>query len=283
MYQPMGPMLRTAYAEGYAVLAVNALDLETARTIIDAAQSVRSPIIIDFYEGLLVEHLPTRFLVDGVRRMAQEASVPVAVSIDHGKTETLVRQAIHLGFSSAMMDASELPLEENIATVRRVVEFAQAYGVSVEGEVGGMGAVAGDAFTREEMMTDPEQAARFVAETGVDALAVSYGSSHGLLPEGYVPELDFDRLARIDEACRIPLVLHGGSGTSPEDLRRSGASGVAKVNMGADFMQANVDGFVAAHEEDPGLELFELRAAAARRARDTVLTYLEPCGSAGRA
>ena len=283
MYQPMGPMLRTAYDEGYAVLAVNALDLETACTIISAAESVRSPIIVDFYEGLLVEHLPTRFLVDGVRRMAQEASVPVAVSIDHGKTEALVRQAIHLGFSSAMMDASELPLEENIATVRRVVDFARAYDVSIEGEVGGMGAVAGGAFTREEMMTDPDQAARFVAETGVDALAVSYGSSHGLLPEGYVPVLDHDRLARIDEACGIPLVLHGGSGTSAEDLRRSVAAGVAKVNMGADFMQANVDGFVAAHETDPGLELFELRAAAARRGRETVLEYIEPCGSAGRA
>jgi len=283
MYQPMGRMLRTAYDEGYAVLAVNALDLETACTIISAAESVRSPIIVDFYEGLLVEHLPTRFLVDGVRRMAQEASVPVAVSIDHGKTEALVRQAIHLGFSSAMMDASELPLEENIATVRRVVDFARAYDVSIEGEVGGMGAAAGGAFTREEMMTDPDQAARFVAETGVDALAVSYGSSHGLLPEGYVPVLDHDRLAHIDEACGIPLVLHGGSGTSAEDLRRSVAAGVAKVNMGADFMQANVDGFVAAHEADPGLELFELRAAAARRGRETVLEYIEPCGSAGRA
>jgi fructose-bisphosphate aldolase class II len=283
MYQPMGPMIREAYENGYAVLAVNALNLETARSIIRAAEEARSPVIIDFYEGLLVDHLPARVLVDGVRALAREASVPVAISIDHGKHEHLVRQAIHAGFTSAMMDASELPFEENVEAVRRIVEFAQAYGASIEGEVGGMGAVAGGAFTREEMMTDPEQAAAFVRTTGVDALAVSYGSSHGLLPEGFVPVLDFDRLERIDAACGTPLVLHGGSGTSPEDLRRSVASGVAKVNMGADFMQANVRGFVDAHQEDPDRELFELLAAADDEARRTVREYMEPCGSVGRA
>lgn len=283
MHVPMGPMLRAAYADGYAVLAVNALNLETSQTIIRAAEEARSPIIVDLYQGLLQDYLPIEVLFHGVRQMAVDASVPVAISVDHGKDEAHVRRSIHHGFTSAMMDASELPFEENIRVVKGVVEFAQAYGASIEGEIGGMGAVAGEAFTRAEMMTVPEQAQEFLRRTGVDAIAVSYGSSHGLLPEGYVPELDFARLEAIDELCHAPLVLHGGSGTSADDLEASVKRGIAKVNMGADFMQANAQGFVEAFREDSSRELFELMRVASERGTRTVLDYLEPCGSIGRA
>ncbi|MFF0739242.1 class II fructose-bisphosphate aldolase [Streptomyces sp. NPDC004111] len=283
MYEPMGPMLRAARKGGYAVLAVNALNLETAATVVAAAERARSPIVINLYEGHLRAHLPGLQLIDGTRRMAEAASVPVAVGIDHGKDEAHVRRMIHAGFSSVMMDASERPFEENAAVVRRTVEFATAYGASVEAEVGGMGATAGGRFTTEDMMTDPGQAARFAALTGVDALAVSYGSSHGELPPGYTPALRFDRLAEISARCALPLVLHGGSGTSPEDLARSVELGISKVNMGADFMRANVRGFVEAYRAAPDAELVDLLAAAHAEAAAVALRYLEPCGSVGRA
>ena len=169
--------------------------------------------------------------------MAENVNVEVAINLDHGQDIAFVKQCLHEGFSSVMMDASMHPLE-NIAITKEIVQFAQAYNASVEAEVGDMGAVAGDQYTSDAMYTDPEEAIHFIRATGVDCLALSYGSSHGDYPEGYRPAFRFDIVQTIKEATDLPLVLHGGSGAGRENILRSVALGINKINVGADFMKA---------------------------------------------
>lgn len=283
MHVPMGPMLRTANEDGYAVLAINALSIETAQSIIMAAEAAKAPVIIDLYQEHLRGHVDFRFLLPAVIRLAEESFVPVAVNLDHGKDPVYVRQAIHGGFLSVTMDASEHPYEVNVQTVRDLVTFAQPYGVSVEAELGGMGAVAGDQFTSDSMYTDPEQAEAFVAATGVDALAVSYGSSHGTFPDGVVPEFRFDILEAVKAKTGIPLVLHGGSGSGPENLRTSVQLGITKINMGADFMRANVRRIHDVLADDPDVEYMDLLHSTLEAGAAMALSYIELSGSEGKA
>lgn len=283
MHVPMGPMLRAANEDGYAVLAINALSIETAQSIIMAAETAKSPVIIDLYQEHLRGHVDFRFLLPAIIRLAEESFVPVAINLDHGKDPVYVRRAIHGGFLSVMMDASEHPYEVNVQTVRDLVAFAQPYGVSVEAELGGMGAVAGDQFTSDSMYTDPEQAEAFVAATGVDALAVSYGSSHGTFPEGVVPEFRFDILEAVKAKTGIPLVLHGGSGSGPDNLRTSVQLGITKINMGADFMRANVRRINDVLASDPDIEYMDLLHSTLEAGAAMALGYIELSGSEGKA
>ena len=283
MYVPMGPMLNRANEHGYAVLAVNALSIETMMAIIAAAEEAQAPIIIDLYQEHLRGHVDFRYLLPAAIELARESFVPVAVNLDHGKDPGYVRRAIHGGFLSVMMDASESPYEQNLATVRDLVQFARPYGVSVEAELGGMGAVAGGKFTSDAMFTDPDQAEEFVAATGVDALAVSYGSSHGTFPDGYVPEFRFDVLDAVKKKTGIPLVLHGGSGSGTENLRRSVELGINKINMGADFMRANVRSIQNSIDTDPDIEFMDVLHGTLAAGADLVLSYLGITRSEGQA
>lgn len=279
----MGAMLNRANDHGYAILAVNALSIETMMSIISAAEQVRSPIIIDLYQEHLRGHVDFRYLIPAAIQLAHESFVPVAVNLDHGKDPDYVRRAIHGGFLSVMMDASESPYEQNLATVRDLVQFAKPYGASVEAELGGMGAVAGGQFTDDSMFTDPDQAEAFVTTTGVDALAISYGSSHGTFPDGYVPEFRFDVLEAVKRKARIPLVLHGGSGSGEENLRTSVKLGINKINMGADFMRANVLSLQHSLVAAPDIEYMDLLHGTLAAGTDLVLRYLSLTGSEGEA
>jgi fructose-bisphosphate aldolase class II len=193
---------------------------------------------VDLLQDHLKTHLDHRYLTQPIIRMAENANVEVAINLDHGQDIAFVKQCLHEGFSSVMMDASMHPLEKNIAITKEIVQFAQAYNASVEAEVGDMGAVAGDQFTSDGMYTDPEEAIHFIRATGVDCLALSYGSSHGDYPAGYRPAFRFDIVQTIKEATDLPLVLHGGSGAGSENILRSVALGINKINVGADFMKA---------------------------------------------
>lgn len=238
MYVSMKEMLQKANEEKYAVMAINCFNLETAKGVIQAAEELNAPIIIDLLQDHLKMHLGYEYLTLPIRRMAENASVEVAVNLDHGQDIAFVKQCLHEGFSSVMMDASMFELEENIRITKEMVEFAQTYNASVEAEVGNMGASAGDGWTSEQMLTDADEAIRFISETGVDCLAVSYGSSHGDYPEGYVPEFRFDIVEKIKSATNLPLVLHGGSGAGEENIKKSVALGISKINVGSDFMAA---------------------------------------------
>lgn len=238
MYVSMKEMLQKANRENYAVMAINCFNLETAKAVIDAAAESHAPIIVDLLQDHLKAYLDHRYLTQPIIRMAENVNVEVAINLDHGQDIAFVKQCLHEGFSSVMMDASMHPLEKNIAITKEIVQFAQAYNASVEAEVGDMGAVAGDQYTSDAMYTDPEEAIHFIRATGVDCLALSYGSSHGDYPEGYRPAFRFDIVQTIKEATDLPLVLHGGSGAGRENILRSVALGINKINVGADFMKA---------------------------------------------
>jgi fructose-bisphosphate aldolase class II len=229
----MGEILRPCVGQGWAVGAYDTCNLETTQAILDAAAADEAPTILMIYPS----HTPQadwRTVSRLVAAEVERAAVPAALVLDHARSLDQVEYALTLGFSGIMIDASLAPLDENIALTRQAVELAHAWDVSVEAELGHVG-------TGEDVLSEDEQAAhltrvdeaeRFAAETGVDALAVSIGTVHGLYRG--TPRLDFERLEQLHAVCPIPLVLHGGSDTPDADLRRAIELGIAKINVWTD-------------------------------------------------
>lgn len=285
MYQSMKGMLAKANAEGYAVMAINAFNLETARGVIRAAEEMDAPIIIDLLQDHVKAFFDCDILTQPVIKMAQAAHVPVAINLDHGHDIAHLKRCLHEGFSSVMCDASAYDADENARITRSVVELAQIYGASVEAEVGNMGCAEGaDAhFTDDAMYTDPDTAIKFIKETGVDALAVSYGSTHGDYPEGYVPTFHFDIVEKIKDATGAALVLHGGSGAGEENMRRSVEAGINKINVGTDYMIAQREFVAKALAENPSYDYPTLVEDSWAAGIQVIKNYIEIAGSAGKA
>lgn len=284
MYVSMKCMLDRAVSEGYAVMAINAFNLESAAGIIRAATKMRAPIIID----LLQEHLKTCFncdiLTNSLITMAQQAPIPVAINLDHGSDIAHLKWCLQQGFSSVMVDASTKSFEENLAITRSVVEFAQQFNASVEAEFGNMGLVGtGSGFTEQSMYTDPDKAIEFIQKTGVDALAISYGSTHGDYPEGYTPTFHFEILEKIRRATDVALVLHGGSGSGHENIRRSVASGITKINVGTDYMIAQRQAIVSGLDEDEDYDFPALMRYSYEEGSRCIEEYIQLSGSEGKA
>jgi len=216
---------------GRAVAAFDVVALEWAEAVLEAAEAVGVPVILSVAPHLGGPPLPA--LVPGLRHLAASAKVPVALHLDHGESLAQIAEALRLGFTGVMLDASHLPLEENIRLTRLAVEVARAFGAGVEGEVGAVpGGYGSEVDLGPLAYTDPEEARRFLEETGVDALAVSIGTRHGL-HKGPVRL----NLALLEELSRlpVPLVLHGASGLSPEDYRAVVDRGIRKINLYADL------------------------------------------------
>ena len=285
MYESMKGMLAKANAEGYAVMAINAVDLEMARGIITAAEQMNAPIIIDLLQDQIKRYFDCDILTQPIIKMAQAAHVPVAINLDHGHDIAHLKRCLHEGFSSVMCDASALSPEENAKVTRGIVELAQTYGASVEAEVGNMGcSVGADAhFTDDQMYTDPDVAIKFIQDTGVDCLAVSYGSTHGDYPEGYVPTFHFDIVEKIKAATGVPLLLHGGSGAGDENMRRSVEVGINKINVGTDYMIAQREFVAKTLAEDPGYDWPQLLQDSWAAGMEVVKRYIELSGSANKA
>lgn len=285
MYESMKGMLAKANAEGYAVMAINAVDLEMARGIITAAEQMNTPIIIDLLQDQIKRYFDCDILTQPIIKMAQAAHVPVAINLDHGHDIAHLKRCLHEGFSSVMCDASALSPEENAKVTRGIVELAQTYGASVEAEVGNMGCSvgAGAHFTDDQMYTDPDVAIKFIQDTGVDCLAVSYGSTHGDYPEGYVPTFHFDIVEKIKAATGVPLVLHGGSGAGDENMRRSVEVGINKINVGTDYMIAQREFVAKTLAEDPGYDWPQLLQDSWAAGMEVVKRYIELSGSANKA
>lgn len=281
MYTSMKGMLNRANEGNYAVMAINCFNIETARAVINAAASLRAPIIINIVQEHLVNHCDSELIAPIVKQLAQRASVEVALNFDHGADIALVKKSLHDGFSSVMMDASRYDLDQNIAITRSIVEFAQTYGASVEGEIGCMGANDGHR-TDDDMKTRPQEALRFLEETGVDCLAVSYGSSHGNYPEGYVPKFDFERLKAIKELTHAPLVLHGGSGSGDENIINSVKYGINKINVGCDFMNANTAAIKKHLVKNPDINYWVMMNQVEKESQQIVKHYIELSGSVGK-
>lgn len=221
-------ILHDAYQGHYAVGAFNCLSLENALGAIEAAEELRSPIILQLAE-VQFPYSPIELMAPIFLRLAQQATVPVCVHLDHGQSFATCAKAISLGFNSVMIDSSALPFEENIALTRDVVRMAKSFGVDVEAELGMVGTIGVDAASSADVYTNVEESARFIEATGIDALAIAIGNMHGK----YVatPRLNIQRLQEIRERNRLPLVLHGGSGTSVEDFKSCIHNGICKINV----------------------------------------------------
>lgn len=283
MYVSMKEMLDAANKGGYAVMAINCFNLETARSVIRAAEAENAPIIINIFADHLLTHSDSELITPIVRTLAQRASVDVALNLDHGQEADYIKKAVDDGFSSVMVDASRFDLEGNIKMTKELADYAHARGVSVEGEIGCLGASEDGKFTQDAMYTDPEQAKEFVERTGIDALAVSIGTSHGNYPDGMVPKFDIERLKKIKELTGAPLVLHGGSGSGEENIRASVANGINKINVGCDFMNANRDATAKILKDNPQINYFDLIHQVEQDSSELVRYYIRLAGSNGKA
>lgn len=237
MLVTMKPMLEKAQREKYAVIAANVGDEITVRAVLDAAKAMRSPVILN------VAYVATKNLKEFGRiceAAAWRTDVPVAINLDHGENFEQCIESIAAGFSSMMADRSNLPYEENVQQVSLLAKIAHAAGMSIEAELGHVGDADNMGEDYGALYTDPEQAAHYVAQTGIDHLAVAIGTAHGAYPKGFKPQIDFDRLAAIRERVSIPLVLHGGSSTGDESLHRCAKNGISKINIATDDYLAGI-------------------------------------------
>ena len=234
MLVTMKSIHKLAEARKIAVGAFNITSLEGIQAVLGAAEETGQPVILQFapvHESII----PITVIGPIMVLMAENAAVPVAVHLDHGDDFNKLKQALDMGFTSVMYDGSALPFEENAAGTKIAVELAAAYGASVEGEIGAMGreeflsvGEGEENEAEESCYTDPDQAETFVSITGIDALACSFGTVHGLYLKK--PSLDLDRISRIRKKVALPIVMHGGSGISDEDFRQCINRGVRKIN-----------------------------------------------------
>jgi fructose-bisphosphate aldolase, class II len=245
-------MLTRSRKEKFAVGAFDLINMEFAEAIIAGATKLRAPIILST-AAVHFDYVNMESLAPSLIKLAQDAPVPVALHLDHGTDLEMAVQAIRLGYTSVQIDTAHLPLEENIEITKEIVKIAHAVNVSVEGELGYVSGHEGDHSSRfvsdEPIYTDPADAQRFVEETGVDCLAVSIGTVHGLLKGE--PRIDFGRFQTINETLSTPLVIHGGSGLSDETNKRLIESGMAKINFYADLSKAAVESIHANLNANP--------------------------------
>ena len=272
-------ILANTRRDGYAVGLFNCTTLEMTRGIIAAAEALRSPVIIGPAESLLPGATLAEY-ADMMLGIARRASVPVALHFDHGFTPALVEEAIDLGFTSVMYDGSMLPFDENARRVRALAEKAHAAGCSLEAEIGHVGSNgSAEAESEASMYTEPAEALAFARESGCDALAVAIGTAHGVYAK--TPKLDLERLRAIAAVCPCPLVLHGGSGLSPEAFRACIDGGISKVNI---FTHNNLAAARAAHahfSENTGA--FELMPHIVEAVRQETMRPIRIFRSDGRA
>ncbi|MFD4912598.1 ketose-bisphosphate aldolase [Streptomyces virginiae] len=216
-----------AHADAYGVGAFNVVQIEHAEAIVAGAERAAVPVILQISENTARYHGSLAPIGLASLTLAREASVPVAVHLDHAESADLVHEAVELGFTSVMFDASKLPYDANVAATRDIAEYCHRADVWVEAELGEVGGK--DGAHAPGVRTDPDEARAFAAATAVDALAVAVGSSHAMLTRD--ANLDFGLIARLRDALDIPLVLHGSSGVDDADLAKAVAAGMTKVNI----------------------------------------------------
>ena len=233
---------------GRGIGAFNVIQLEHAEALIAGAEAAELPVILQISENCVRYHGALEPIAAATLAAARAAGVPVAVHLDHATSADLVREAVRLGFGSVMYDASALEYEANVAATAEVVAYCRERGVWVEAELGEVGGK--DGVHAPGARTDPAEAARFVATTGVDALAVAVGTSHAMTDR--TATIDLELIARLRDAVPVPLVLHGSSGVRDADLSRAVAAGIVKVNIATHLNHVFTDavrGYLAAHPD----------------------------------
>lgn len=224
----MKSLLEKAENGNYAVGSFSVANMEMVLGVIQAAEELKAPIILQIAEVRLKQS-PLEVIGPLMVAAAKGAKVPVAVHFDHGKTLEKITQALELGFTSVMFDGSHLPLSENIDMTNKVIEKAKQFGAAVEAEIGCVGGSEDGSEDIAINCTDPADAVRFEKETGVDALAIAIGNAHGNYKS--TPKLRFDILEKVEEMTKTPLVLHGGTGITPDDFVHCSKTGIKKINI----------------------------------------------------
>ncbi|AIF49674.1 class II fructose-bisphosphate aldolase [Pelosinus sp. UFO1] len=235
MLTTLSILLNAAKQEKKAVGAFNVYNLETILAVVEAANRLKSPVILSFGEGYFT-HAPVEIIASIVKEICTPLDIQVALHLDHAKELKSIARAIRAGFTSVMYDGSALPLSENIQKTKYIVEYAHAVGVSVEGELGYMNNEDGtceEGLDLEKGYTRVQDAAAYVNGTGIDALAVAVGNAHGIYKG--TPTLDFARLDEIARAATVPIVLHGCSGIPDDYIKKAVSLGVAKINVNTEI------------------------------------------------
>lgn len=284
-------MLEKARREQYCVGAFDASTIEMAAKIVEAAEEMKAPVILmgltpDLDQGDMLD-----YWLYSLRRMAEKASVPVCLHLDHATDMDFLKKCVDMGFTSVMYDASTKPLEENIRLTREAVEYAHAHGVTVEAELGhvGDGIVSGELKkdgsydNPEDYLTNPEEMKRFIEETQVDCLAVAVGTSHGVYV--HPPKLHFDRLDQLNKISAVPMVMHGGSGTPDDQIRKAIEKGICKLNIYSEMLTAYYGELKRKLEEAGTLAIWVSRAneKPLEALKQVVIGKILLTGSAGKA
>lgn len=277
------PLLQTARAQGFCIGAFNVHTLEMLQAVVEAADELESPLIIQSTVGT-VKHLGPDYIAGAARVAAGLSKVPIALHLDHCGDFGLVVKCIRAGYTSVMIDASHETFEQNVRMTAKVTEVGLAAGVNVEAELGRVGGVEDDISVddHEAQLADPDECAVFVERTGVPTLAPAIGTAHGIYKGE--PRIDFDRIRRIAERVAVPLVLHGGSGIPDEQVKRCISLGMAKMNVATElrivFSDAIKETFrLNPDENDPRKYMMPAKQALKKAAMEKMLL----CGSAGKA
>ena len=227
-------MLKKAQREKYAVPAFNIHNLETLEVVVETAAELKSPVILAGTPST-IEYAGGEFIVAMAEVAAGKYNIPIAIHLDHFEDVDKIKHFVDLGFKSTMIDASHAPFEENIETVKKVVEYAHKYDATVEAELGRLGGQEDDLIVdkKDSKYTNPKQAKEYVERTGIDSLAVAIGTAHGLY-KGEA-KLDLDRLKEIRDIVDVPLVLHGASDVPDELVKKAISLGICKVNVATDL------------------------------------------------
>ncbi|WP_296080258.1 class II fructose-bisphosphate aldolase [uncultured Eubacterium sp.] len=255
----MRELLEDAEKGNYAVGSFSVANMEMVLGVLKAAEELNAPVILQIAEVRLKQS-PLEIIGPLMVAAAENASTPVAVHFDHGKTIEKITEALDIGFTSVMFDGSHLPLEENIEMTKKVILTAEEYDAAVEAEIGCVGGSEDGSEDIAINCTKPDDAARFEKETGVDALAIAIGNAHGNYKS--TPKLRFDILKQVDDMTDTPLVLHGGTGISPEDFVKCSKTGIKKINIATAtfdsvennvreaYKNGNIKGYYDLHEAE---------------------------------
>ena len=276
-------VLQRAVKEKYVVGAFNFFGMENAQGIIKGAANKKSPVIV-MAAAAVMSHLGEKAVIGMVKGMADDYGVTAVMFLDHSQDYDLCRRCIDNGFGGVMIDASSKEFNENIDITGRVVEYAAKTGCSVEAELGHVGGRE-DNITVDErtaLFTKPEDVAKFVVATNIDALAVAVGNIHGFYKSE--PKLDFDRIAKIRSLSPIPLVLHGGTGIPDADLRKAAALGINKINVGTEL---KINGYLKVMQKECTNEANDAPQKVMAHVRDAITAIVEEkiqvFGCAGKA
>ena len=274
-------MLLDAQKNNYAVGAFNVENMEMIKAVLAAAEEMRSPVILQTTPSTLKYAAPELFAAM-VKAEAANVTVPVCLHLDHGNSIDLAIRAIAAGYSSVMIDGSALAFAENIALSASVVEKAHAAGIPVEAELGTVGGKEDSLVRNGSIYTDPDDAVKFVAETGVDSLAVAIGTAHGIYKT--TPKIDIARLSAIRDKVSVPLVLHGTSGVPEDVVAECVRRGICKVNYATDLRVAYTAGvreYLAANSDAYDPKKYGIEGM--KRVTAHVESKMKPLGSCGKA